>query len=52
VSARLLIEHPRDYLPQEISRIFTNEIEQQIREAMEYWLWSYKRWKRERIEHI
>jgi hypothetical protein len=35
VSAKLLIEHPRDYLPQEISSIFTNEIEQQIREAPE-----------------
>jgi KDO2-lipid IV(A) lauroyltransferase len=49
VSARLLIENPRDYQPEEISRIFTNEIEQQIREAPEYWLWSHKRWKREKI---
>ena len=52
VSARLLIENPRDYQPEEISRIFTSEIEKQIREAPEYWLWSHKRWKRERIEKI
>lgn len=50
VSARLLIENPLNYPPEEISRIFTSEIEKQIRDAPEYWLWSHKRWKREKIE--
>jgi KDO2-lipid IV(A) lauroyltransferase len=48
VSARLLIENPIDYSQEEISRIFTEEIEKQIREAPEFWLWSHKRWKRKR----
>lgn len=49
VSARLLIPNPLDYSPEEISRIFTNAIEEQIREAPEYWLWSHKRWKRKKM---
>jgi KDO2-lipid IV(A) lauroyltransferase len=48
VSAKLLIEKPLEYKPEEISRIFTNAIEKQIREAPEFWLWSHKRWKREK----
>ncbi len=50
VSAELIIENPMEYSQDEISGIFTKKIEELIKEAPEFWLWSHKRWKRSREE--
>jgi KDO2-lipid IV(A) lauroyltransferase len=36
---------PREYKDYEITDIFLELVEQQIREAPEYYLWTHKRWK-------
>jgi Kdo2-lipid IVA lauroyltransferase/acyltransferase len=38
-------ENPRDAPPGSITEGHTRLLEQQIREAPEFWLWSHKRWK-------
>ena len=40
-----LAEHPREFDDFEITRLFLNEIEKQIQENPNYYLWSHKRWK-------
>lgn len=41
----LLAENPKAFKDYEITRLFLDQIEKQIREAPEYYLWSHKRWK-------
>ena len=45
VSFVVLAENPKEYEDFQITRLFLDEIEKQIHEAPEYYLWSHKRWK-------
>jgi KDO2-lipid IV(A) lauroyltransferase len=40
-----LTDNPKDHKDFEITRLFLNELEAQIRETPQYYLWSHKRWK-------
>jgi KDO2-lipid IV(A) lauroyltransferase len=40
-----LTENPKEHKDYEITRMFLNELESQIRETPQYYLWSHKRWK-------
>lgn len=40
-----LAENPKEYKNYEITDMFFERVEQQIREAPEYYLWTHKRWK-------
>ncbi len=40
-----LVDNPKEYLDFEITRMFFDELEKQIRQKPEYYLWSHKRWK-------
>ncbi|RFN57953.1 lysophospholipid acyltransferase family protein [Marixanthomonas ophiurae] len=44
-SFELLAENPKEYPGFEITRMFLTEIENQIKEQPEFYLWSHKRWK-------
>ena len=41
----ILAENPNDYPNYEITDMFTEKVEQQIREAPQYYLWTHRRWK-------
>lgn len=41
----LLAENPNEYEDYQITRMFLDEIEKQIKNVPEYYLWSHKRWK-------
>lgn len=41
----MLAENPNDYPNYEISDLFTRKVEEQIREAPQYYLWTHRRWK-------
>ncbi len=40
-----ITESPRDFKDYEITDIFLNKVEQQIKEKPDYYFWSHKRWK-------
>ncbi|MCB0456176.1 MAG: lysophospholipid acyltransferase family protein [Flavobacteriaceae bacterium] len=40
-----LSENPKEHQDYEITRLFLNEVEKQIKENPPYYLWSHKRWK-------
>ena len=40
-----LAENPKEYPDFQITRMFLDEIEKQIHQKPEYYLWSHKRWK-------
>ena len=40
-----LTDHPKEVEDFKITRMFLDEIEKQIHEAPQYYLWSHKRWK-------
>ncbi len=40
-----LAENPKDYNNFEITDLFFKEVEKQLHEAPEYYLWTHKRWK-------
>ena len=40
-----LVGHPKEYPDFQITRMFFDALETQIREKPEYYLWSHKRWK-------
>jgi len=44
-SFKTITENPKDYKDYEITDIFFKLVEQQIKEAPEYYLWTHKRWK-------
>lgn len=46
------IEFPTDEESKEINTWYSRALEQQIRQAPQYWLWSHKRWKRKYKEDI
>jgi KDO2-lipid IV(A) lauroyltransferase len=41
----LLAENPKEFEDYQITRAFLDEIEKQIHNAPEYYLWSHNRWK-------
>lgn len=42
---KTLAEHPKEFKDYQITDAFLKLVEQQIREAPEYYLWTHKRWK-------
>lgn len=44
----MLAENPNDYKNYELTNMFLQELEKQIYEAPEYYLWTHKRWKHTR----
>lgn len=46
----LLVENPAELSEQEIMLTYVRAIEERIREAPEYYLWSHRRWKQVRPE--
>ena len=40
-----ITENPKEYKDYEITDIFFKLVEQQIKEAPQYYLWTHKRWK-------
>ncbi len=45
VHFQLLTEHPNELPEGDITRRYAQHLEQVIREAPQYWLWSHRRWK-------
>lgn len=45
VEFRLLAKNPREYPDFEITEMHVRALENRIRKAPEYWLWSHRRWK-------
>lgn len=43
-----LFENPADSAPSAVTEAHTLALEELIREAPQYWLWTHKRWKRKR----
>ena len=41
----LITESPKETCNQEITKCFANKLQQTIKVAPSYWLWSHKRWK-------
>ncbi|HPT30259.1 MAG TPA: lysophospholipid acyltransferase family protein, partial [Prolixibacteraceae bacterium] len=50
MSFSLLVENPQELSEKEIMLIYVKTIEERIREAPEYYLWSHRRWKQLRPE--
>jgi KDO2-lipid IV(A) lauroyltransferase len=46
----VLSENPSETAPGEITELQTKSLEKVIKEQPQYWLWSHKRWKRNRAE--
>lgn len=46
VSGELLTERPADLPDGEVTRLYMKRLEQSIKQAPEYWLWSHRRWKK------
>lgn len=44
-----LVENPSDYTEFEITDIHTKHLEEIIKEKPEFWLWSHKRWKYNKV---
>jgi KDO2-lipid IV(A) lauroyltransferase len=44
-----LVDNPKDYPDFQITRMFFDALETQIREKPEYYLWSHKRWKLRKV---
>jgi KDO2-lipid IV(A) lauroyltransferase len=40
-----LTEEPKQFKDYEITDMFIKEVEKQLHEAPEYYLWTHKRWK-------
>ncbi len=45
-----LVENPSDLEEYQITRLFLDEIEKQIKKAPQFYLWSHKRWKHRTIK--
>ncbi len=48
VTGELLLDNPQQFSEREITEIFVRRLEKLIQSAPQYWLWSHKRWKRNR----
>lgn len=47
-----LCEEPKKTAPLELTQLYFDYLEKQIREKPEYWMWSHRRWKRRRVEEV
>lgn len=43
-----LVDNPQQYAQGEITKLYFNRLEKDIKECPEYWLWSHRRWKHTR----
>jgi KDO2-lipid IV(A) lauroyltransferase len=50
INIQVLTEDPKSLPQQEITQGYATLLEQEIRRAPQYWLWSHKRWKKEKQE--
>jgi len=48
VIAETLVEDPASHTPEEITQVFAQRLEDDIRKQPEIWLWSHRRWKHKR----
>ncbi|NJK83214.1 MAG: lysophospholipid acyltransferase family protein [Saprospiraceae bacterium] len=48
----LITEHPKDLAVGMITEKHTKILEQQIKVAPEFWLWTHRRWKRKRQDYV
>ncbi len=48
----VLAENPKELPPDEILKRYVTQIEKDIQQQPEYYLWSHKRWKNKRPKHI
>lgn len=46
-----LCKEPRKTAPLELTQLYFDYLEKQIREEPEYWMWSHRRWKRRRLSN-
>ncbi len=51
-SFEVLIENPEDYSESQIMKAYIQRMEETIKEQPEYYLWTHKRWKHKRPDHI
>jgi len=49
VEFRTLTDYPKSHKPYEITELHVKELEKVIQQKPEYWLWSHRRWKRNRL---
>jgi len=49
INVQVITEDPKSMPPQEITRRYAALLGQEIRRAPQYWLWSHRRWKKERV---
>lgn len=52
IHAELLVENPKDFLPNQITALHTQRLEQDINAQPAYWLWSHRRWKRQKPNEL
>ena len=52
INAEILVANPTETADGEITELHTRRLEKDIREQPETWLWSHRRWKRERPAEI
>lgn len=50
MNVQIITEDPKSLAPQEITQRYAALLEQEIRKAPQYWLWSHRRWKKEKQE--
>jgi len=50
INVQVITEDPKSLPEQEITRRYAALLEKEIRREPRYWLWSHRRWKRERAE--
>ncbi len=48
VHAKLITENPKEHDEETVSAMHTQALEEEIKKAPEYWLWTHRRWKHER----
>ena len=51
-SFELLTLHPAELPEYQLTDMYSEHLEQQIKEAPAYWLWSHNRWKRTKEEWL
>lgn len=50
INIQVLTEDPKTLPPKEITQRYATLLEQEIRRTPQYWLWSHRRWKKERLK--
>ena len=52
VTPTLLFENPKSTDDTEITRVFNKKLEEDIMKQPATWLWSHKRWKHKKKDHV